>query len=142
MVGVGLIRPQAVSIEKDAATMSRFLNRILGLPVQLQNQLFSYFSDTLAAVVLKAKRTGSWDGGILDFGSVGEHVAIVNTEQFAGDPAVNIASTQLLTVKGGNLGYITWDIIYRVADCGYRVWQMLFIMCVQYDLTLACCFCL
>ena len=30
--------------------MSRFLNRILGLPVKLQNQLFSYLTDTLVKV--------------------------------------------------------------------------------------------
>ena len=101
MVGVGLFKSTGIgasAIEKDATTMSRFLNRILGLPVKLQNQLFSYFSDTLEAVVQKAKRTGHWDGGILDFGSSGEHVQIVATEQYAGDPAYNIASAQLYTV--------------------------------------------
>ena len=106
MIGVGLFKPSefgpsssgGVSIDKDATTMSRFLNRILGLEVQLQNDLFSYFSDTLAAVVQKAKRTGHWDGGIVDFGSSGENVEIVNTEQYTGDPAFNIANTQLHTV--------------------------------------------
>ena len=87
-----------VSIDKDAMTMSRFLNRILGLEVQLQNDLFSYFSDTLNSVVQRAKRTNNWDGGIQDYGSSGEHVEIVNTEQFAGDPAYNVANTLLYTV--------------------------------------------
>lgn len=31
--------------------MSKFLNRILGMPVDLQNRLFKYFTDTLAAVM-------------------------------------------------------------------------------------------
>lgn len=31
--------------------MSKFLNRILGMPVELQNRLFKYFTDTLAAVM-------------------------------------------------------------------------------------------
>lgn len=44
--------------------MSRFLNRILGFPVCLQNTLFAYFSDTLEAIVQQAKKMGRWDGGI------------------------------------------------------------------------------
>ena len=52
------------ALEKDSATLSRFLNRLLGLPVRLQNQLFAYFTDTLASLIKKAKRAGSWDGGI------------------------------------------------------------------------------
>ena len=105
MIGVGLLNHSQqlvpVSIDRDAINMSRFLNRILGFPVQLQNQLFSYFSDTLAAVVQQAKRAGRWDGGILDFGSSGEDVSIIDTELYIGDPAYNTATTQLLTVRGG-----------------------------------------
>ena len=52
------------ALEKDSTTLSRFLNRLLGLPVRLQNQLFAYFTDTLASLVKQAKRAGSWDGGI------------------------------------------------------------------------------
>ncbi len=103
MIGVGLFRDQeggSVSIEKDAATMSRFLNRILGLPVRLQNKLFAYFSDTLAAVMVQAKRTGKLDAGILDFGSSGQQVEIVKTEEYVGDVAFNTATTQLYTVRG------------------------------------------
>lgn len=94
--GLGII-----SIDKDASTMSRFLNRILGLSVQLQNQLFAYFSDTLAAVVQRAKRTGHWDGGILDFGSSGEHVEIVGTEKYSCSED-NVASADLYTVGKGS----------------------------------------
>ena len=35
------------------------------MEVKVQNGLFDYFNDTLAAVVLQAKRTGRWDMGIL-----------------------------------------------------------------------------
>jgi hypothetical protein len=41
----------------------------LGVPVELQNAIFQFFSDVLAAVILEAKRTGKWDMGILDLGS-------------------------------------------------------------------------
>ena len=41
------------------------LPRILGMPVDLQNRLFKYFTDTLAAIVTQAKKTGKYDMGIL-----------------------------------------------------------------------------
>ena len=41
------------------------LHRILGMPVDLQNRLFKYFTDTLAAIVTQAKKTGKYDMGIL-----------------------------------------------------------------------------
>ncbi len=49
----------------DHNSMSRFLNRILGIRVQMQNSLFRFFSDVLNAVIVNARRSGSWDLGIL-----------------------------------------------------------------------------
>lgn len=49
----------------DYTNISRFLNRILGIEVELQNRLFAYFTKTLSAVVQQAKRNGRWDEGIL-----------------------------------------------------------------------------
>ena len=45
--------------------MTKFLNRLLGLNVELQNALFKYFSDTMEAVIKDAKRTGRYDSGII-----------------------------------------------------------------------------
>ncbi|GBP81493.1 Protein strawberry notch [Eumeta japonica] len=66
LVGVGLIvnsesSPGVLSLDKDYNNMSKFLNRILGMPVELQNRLFKYFTDTLAAVMEQAKRSGRFD---------------------------------------------------------------------------------
>ena len=55
----------------DYNNMSKFLNRILGLEVTMQNFLFKYFTDTLAAVILQAKRNGRWDLGILGKNLIG-----------------------------------------------------------------------
>lgn len=49
----------------DHNSMSRFLNRILGIRVQMQNLLFRFFSDVFNAVIVNARRSGSWDLGIL-----------------------------------------------------------------------------
>ena len=45
--------------------MNKFLNRLLGLEVELQNALFQYFSDTLDAVIKRAKKLGRYDLGIM-----------------------------------------------------------------------------
>jgi hypothetical protein len=62
--------------------MNKFLNRLLGCPVHLQNAIFTFFSDVLAAVILEAKRTGKWDMGILDLGSGTNEVAYRNETRF------------------------------------------------------------
>lgn len=49
----------------DYNSMSKFLNRILGIEAELQNRLFKYFTDTLASIVLQAKHNGRWDMGIV-----------------------------------------------------------------------------
>lgn len=70
LVGVGIIvnseaMPGVLSLDKDYNNMSKFLNRILGMPVELQNRLFKYFTDTLAAIIGQAKKMGRFDLGIL-----------------------------------------------------------------------------
>lgn len=45
--------------------MTKFLNRLLGLNVELQNALFKYFNETMEAVIKQAKRTGRYDSGII-----------------------------------------------------------------------------
>lgn len=70
LVGVGLIinsesSPGVLALDKDFNNISKFLNRILGMPVELQNRLFKYFTDTLEAIVSEAKKAGRFDLGIL-----------------------------------------------------------------------------
>ncbi|CAF1235122.1 unnamed protein product [Adineta ricciae] len=68
--------------EKDYNNMSRFLNRILGIRVQMQNLLFRFFSDALNAVIVDARRSGSWDLGILDLGTGEETVSVEQTRVY------------------------------------------------------------
>ena len=56
LVGVGLITqnedmPGMLTMDKGYNDMSKFLNRILGMPVNLQNLLFKYFTDTLNSII-------------------------------------------------------------------------------------------
>lgn len=57
--------PGVLMLDKDYNNMSKFLNRILGMPVELQNRLFKYFTDTLQAIISQAKKSGRFDLGIL-----------------------------------------------------------------------------
>ena len=56
LVGVGLItqdqdNPGHLTLDKGYNDMSKFLNRILGMQVNLQNLLFKYFTDTLNKII-------------------------------------------------------------------------------------------
>jgi len=101
LVGVGLItsaedNPGFLTLDKGYNDMSKFLNRILGMHVQKQNLLFKYFSDTLAAIISQAKRTGRYDQGILDVGMTQEdHVELIKTHTFKRKHATGVAKIEL-----------------------------------------------
>jgi len=58
---VGLLHGETAA----SCTVSRFLNRILGLPVKLQNDIFNHFSKIVSAMVVVSKKLGRYDLGIL-----------------------------------------------------------------------------
>lgn len=104
LVGVGLIvnseaMPGVLSLDKDYNNISKFLNRILGMPVDLQNRLFRYFTDTLAAIILDAKKIGRFDLGILDLGAGGESVTRISLTKFLHKHSTGVAPTELHTVQ-------------------------------------------
>ncbi|VDO04076.1 unnamed protein product [Rodentolepis nana] len=68
--------------EKDKSHMNKFLNRILGLHVGTQNALFKYFMDTMNELRRRAKLSNKLDLGILDLGSTGQNLQIVDTQSF------------------------------------------------------------
>ena len=85
-----------ITLEKGYNDMSKFLNRILGMKVNLQNQLFKYFSDTLNAIITQAKRAGRYDQGILDVGlSDEDNVELVRTHTFNRKHATGTAMIEL-----------------------------------------------
>lgn len=100
LVGVGMIlREDSIyQLDKDYNNLSKFLNRILGMPVELQNRLFKYFTDTLAAIISQAKRTGKYDMGILDLGVGGEGCKRTKTKTWIGKHATGTAKTEIHTV--------------------------------------------
>ncbi|GIY90719.1 protein strawberry notch 1 [Caerostris darwini] len=53
------------SLDKYYNNLIKFMNKILGLPVKLQNTLFQYFTEALNAVIKQAKKACRYDLGIL-----------------------------------------------------------------------------
>ncbi|XP_035691561.1 protein strawberry notch homolog 1-like isoform X1 [Branchiostoma floridae] len=103
LIGVGLVsmdeRLNIPNLDKDYNSMPKFLNRILGLTVNLQNGLFAYFLDTLHEVIQRARRDGRYDMGILDLGSGGDHVRLLETKRFKGSSASRQALVELHTLS-------------------------------------------
>ncbi|XP_069595999.1 protein strawberry notch homolog 2 isoform X1 [Ranitomeya imitator] len=54
-----------VVVDKECS-VTKFLNRMLGLEVHKQNSLFQFFSDTFDFIIEKDKKDGKYDMGILD----------------------------------------------------------------------------
>ncbi|XP_063311626.1 protein strawberry notch homolog 2 isoform X1 [Pelobates fuscus] len=54
-----------VVVDKECS-VTKFLNRMLGLEVHKQNSLFQFFSETFDFLIEKDKREGKYDMGILD----------------------------------------------------------------------------
>ena len=65
MVGVNLLNydkhMQSYSMEKDNVQINKFLNRLLGMRVKVQNAAYEFFFDTMQAYISYAKRLGKYD---------------------------------------------------------------------------------
>uniref|UniRef100_F1KQG5 Protein strawberry notch 1 n=1 Tax=Ascaris suum TaxID=6253 RepID=F1KQG5_ASCSU len=114
MEGVGLLSSDkgVFSIERESATIPKFLNRILGLPVHAQNALFQYFSDIVADLVSQAKHDGTYDMGIMDLGMGGDEARKLETRVFLGR-----ADTGSFRVEMHKIGVergVTWEDAYAI----------------------------
>eukprot|EP01004_Peranema_trichophorum_P004276 NODE_320_length_2964_cov_43.202746_g276_i0.p1 GENE.NODE_320_length_2964_cov_43.202746_g276_i0~~NODE_320_length_2964_cov_43.202746_g276_i0.p1 ORF type:complete len:742 (-),score=180.79 NODE_320_length_2964_cov_43.202746_g276_i0:62-2287(-) len=70
---------QQMGLDEDVQNdVKRFLNRLLGLPIQRQWTVFSYYMEILTMVVNAAKQSGRYDDGVVDIH--GESIKVV------GDP--------------------------------------------------------
>eukprot|EP00795_Rhopilema_esculentum_P015444 gene15445-6692_t len=120
-VGVFLRGPQnsITFTEKDYSKVSRFLNRILGLNVGIQNALFSYFIDTMNNIIKEAKKRGSWDEGIVDLGSQGESVKKLDVKTFVSSSSSGQVSNELITVSVER--GLPWHRVYDIfLSCSYQ----------------------
>uniref|UniRef100_A0A8C2WGY7 Protein strawberry notch homolog 2 n=1 Tax=Cyclopterus lumpus TaxID=8103 RepID=A0A8C2WGY7_CYCLU len=70
-----------ISTEKDCS-ITKFLNRILGLEVHKQNYLFQYFTDNFDYLIEKDKKEGKYDMGILDLAPGNDEIYEEKQETF------------------------------------------------------------
>ncbi|CAA3021065.1 strawberry notch isoform X1 [Olea europaea subsp. europaea] len=90
LVSVGIIRDPVLGngkdsgkiygriVESDMSDVARFLNRLLGLPPEIQNRLFELFVRILDLLVQNARSEGHLDSGIVDMKA--------NTVELQGSP--------------------------------------------------------
>ncbi|XP_020810119.1 protein strawberry notch homolog 1 isoform X2 [Drosophila serrata] len=104
MAGVGMLnvreenKVKLFSVEKDSNNISKFLNRILGCRVEVQNALFKFFLEKMYSLILHMKRKGNFDLGILDLDAHGACVKSVRLMRFIRKHATGTAATELHTV--------------------------------------------
>jgi hypothetical protein len=101
LMGVGLVNiedSKLPTLDKDFNVINKFLNRILGLEVVLQNALFKYFGDTLDAHIKQAKRSGRFDSGIMDLTSDQRKVDLVERQKYYIKHSTGMARIELHNV--------------------------------------------
>ena len=66
---VAAFRDAGLDLGGRDTQINKFLNRLLGLPLKLQTQVFSYWHLIMDELIRDAKKTGKFQEGILDIGS-------------------------------------------------------------------------
>uniref|UniRef100_A0A8C4H0A9 Protein strawberry notch homolog 2 n=1 Tax=Dicentrarchus labrax TaxID=13489 RepID=A0A8C4H0A9_DICLA len=109
MIDVGIFCKESrfgISTEKDCS-ITKFLNRILGLEVHKQNYLFQYFTDNFDYLIEKDKKEGKYDMGILDLAPGNDEIYEEKQETFltAGNPQDGQVVLYKISVDRG----MPWD---------------------------------
>ncbi|KAL6659053.1 hypothetical protein ACP70R_003093 [Stipagrostis hirtigluma subsp. patula] len=118
LVAVGIIRDPLMCNGKNGGTLTgrildsdmhnvaRFLNRILGLPPDVQNRLFDLFTSILDIVVQNARIEGQLDSGIVDIKA--KYVEMKESPKTVHVDSLSGASTVLFTftIDRG----VTWEL--------------------------------
>ncbi|KAK2722406.1 hypothetical protein QYM36_002818 [Artemia franciscana] len=113
LASVGMLRDsetKGYELDKDHNKIVKFLNRLLGVKVHLQNAIFKFYMDTLVHVINQAKRTGRYDHGIRDLGGGGEEVKILESIWFVYTHATGRSKIVLYKVEVER--GMTWQTAY------------------------------
>ncbi|XP_077572995.1 strawberry notch homolog 2b isoform X2 [Stigmatopora nigra] len=106
-VGIFCREPRfGINTEKDCS-ITKFLNRILGLDVHKQNYLFQYFTDNFDYLIEKDKKEGKYDMGILDLAPGNDEIYEEQQETFmtVGNPQDGQVVLYKISVDRG----MPWD---------------------------------
>uniref|UniRef100_A0A674DPP0 Protein strawberry notch homolog 2 n=1 Tax=Salmo trutta TaxID=8032 RepID=A0A674DPP0_SALTR len=113
-VGIFCKEPRfGLSTEKDCS-ITKFLNRILGLEVHKQNSLFQYFTDNFDYLIEKDKKEGKYDMGILDLAPGNDEIYEEKQETFmtVGNPQDGQVVLYKISVDRG----MPWEEAYEKAQ--------------------------
>ncbi|KAM7250787.1 hypothetical protein ACFE04_022670 [Oxalis oulophora] len=113
LVSVGIVRDSVLGngkisgriVDSDMHDVGRFLNRLLGLPPDIQNRLFELFVSILDILVQNARIEGNLDSGIVDMRA--NSIELLGTPKTVHVDHMSGASTMLFTFtldRG-----ITWE---------------------------------
>ncbi|KAF7658376.1 hypothetical protein LDENG_00013770 [Lucifuga dentata] len=131
MIDVGIFCKEprfGINTEKDCS-ITKFLNRILGLEVHKQNHLFQYFTDNFDYLIEKDKKEGKYDMGILDLAPGNDEIYEEKQETFltVGNPQDGQVVLYKISVDRG----MPWEEAYNKslklsgADEGFYLSQKL-----------------
>ncbi|XP_020803666.1 protein strawberry notch-like [Drosophila serrata] len=120
LMGVGIIMKSKVDsgelgVIKDYKNLSKFFKRILGFPLDLQERIFKYFSDTMSAIMHQARRAGNFDHGSVDLVAGEENVTRLRLIRFQRRNATGVAFTDLHTIIVDR-GMFFQDALCKYAD--------------------------
>ncbi|MCO5559785.1 hypothetical protein L7F22_013389 [Adiantum nelumboides] len=105
-------KPSGRIPEADTHDVARFLNRLLGLPPDVQNRLFEYFVSIFDLLLSDARREGQFDCGIVDIKAhsieLQEKPKIVHVDPMSG------ASTTLSILKVDR--GLTWEAAVKILE--------------------------
>jgi hypothetical protein len=112
-VASGSIDTFVVVFEKELKDVSRFLNRVLGLRIHLQNLLFAYFVECTQVVVAQAKLEGRYSEGVTDIQASSVTLARPPQEVFAvsGINKPSTMHTHVILDRG-----VTWEAANRLLE--------------------------
>ncbi|XP_051554543.1 protein strawberry notch homolog 2-like isoform X3 [Myxocyprinus asiaticus] len=116
MIDVGIFCKEprfGLNTEKDCS-ITKFLNRILGLEVYQQNSLFQYFTDNFDYLINKDKKEGKYDMGILDLAPGNDEIHEETQEKFLtpGNPQEGQVMLYKISVDRG----MPWEEAYSKAE--------------------------
>ena len=92
------LRDKDGSLKEELPPIQRWLNRLLALPIALQNAIFDEYEDMIAGRVLAAREAGSYDEGVETIRA--DRIEIVAREVIRTDEATR-AETVLVTLRCG-----------------------------------------
>uniref|UniRef100_A0A914Y3P1 Uncharacterized protein n=1 Tax=Panagrolaimus superbus TaxID=310955 RepID=A0A914Y3P1_9BILA len=96
-----------LNVDRENGLINKFLNRLLLMPVDIQNSIFDYYMSIFAYLVRRAKLEGTYDTGTLDLGSTSDHITRAETRIFGG--RLTGTSFELLLHKIHIDRGMTWD---------------------------------